>query len=178
MKKGLLVVDVQNDFCKNGSLAVPQGEEVVRYVNRVRSFYDHVFFSLDSHPSDHVSFSNPWPPHCVVGTPGHKLHPELDARPTDFFIYKGLDKNTESLSAFYDLGKEPSILVKAMESFKIETIDICGLASEYCVFSTARDAISLGLKVNILMNGCRCLDHESERNAFFILKEEGASLMK
>jgi len=175
MKKGLLIVDVQNDFCPGGALPVPHGNEIISYINRRRNFYDKIFFSLDSHPPKHMSFEEEggmWPSHCVVGTKGHELHPKLEVKITDFFIYKGLFQHKEEYSAFYDLDIGHSILAEAIEAYEIKQLDICGLASEYCVFETAKDASSIkNLKVNILLNGCKGINKEEIKKRFTELKE-------
>jgi len=176
--KTLLVVDVQNDFCPGGSLAVPDGDKVVDIINKIRDNYELVIFTLDTHPEDHCSFKENgglWPPHCVVQTEGHKLHKDIITKPEDLFVVKGTNKEADSYSGFKDDNGKATTLDLVIEASNIDEVDICGLASEYCVAFTAQDAISSNLKTNIITDGCRCIDKATEEQTFSDLKDVGVN---
>jgi len=177
--KSLVVVDLQNDFCAGGPLAVPGGEEVVPVVNRLLPRFDRVAFTQDWHPADHCSFAanhsgkSPgeviswdgleqllWPVHCVQGTSGARLHPGLDREVMDRVgaktIQKGVDPNVDSYSGFFDNGRRQATgLDEYLREQGVEEVYICGLATDYCVKFTALDAVSLGWKTFLIADACR-----------------------
>lgn len=148
----LIVVDVQNDFCPGGALAVPQGDDVVAALNRAIQIFEEqkrpVFFSRDWHPANHISFQEqggPWPPHCVQNSPGAAFHPELEIPNDAAILSKGTDPAKDSYSAFG--GTELNDLLKRR---KIRTLYVGGLATDYCVKETVLDGLKLGYKVYLL----------------------------
>ena len=174
----LLVIDVQNDFCPGGSLAVEQGDEVVPVINALMTKFSRVVATQDWHPVDHVSFASShegrkvldtieaegirqvlWPDHCVQGTRGADIHPRLDTRGIGLLLRKGMRRNLDSYSAFFENDKKTETGLKPyLKGFKIREVFVCGLATDYCVFSTAMDARRLGFDVTVIPDACRGVD--------------------
>ncbi|MDR1832077.1 MAG: bifunctional nicotinamidase/pyrazinamidase [Fusobacteriaceae bacterium] len=164
-KKALIVVDVQNDFCAGGSLAVPDAEAILPVVNReierFRKDLDaYVVFTKDWHPAAHSSFTTNspegiWPPHCVQGTVGAEIHPGVIGE-ADVVILKGEHPEVDSYSAFFDNNKAwKTGLDEWLRSRQVETLYVLGLATDYCVKFTVLDALSLGYDVRLIADGCR-----------------------
>lgn len=184
--KALLVVDVQNDFCPGGSLAVAGGDEIIPVVNRlVTEFSDAglpVVATQDWHPAGHVSFASAhaghnvgdvvtlprgttriaqvlWPDHCIQGTQGADLHPSLDAFRIGHIVHKGQNPQLDSYSAFFDNDHESSTgLHDWLEERSIDELVVCGLACDYCVKYTALDARSLGYRVALPLAATRAVE--------------------
>ena len=176
--RALLVIDVQNDFCPGGALAVPEGDAVVAVANRVMPRYQLVVATQDWHPKGHGSFasSHPgakvhelrdlnglpqvmWPDHCVQGTPGASFHSALDVTCFDHVTRKGTDVGIDSYSGFFDNGhKKQTDLASFLWQWQVESVDVLGLATDYCVKFTALDARELGFGVRVLSEGCRGVD--------------------
>src|SRR5437763_23169 len=134
----LIVVDVQNDFCPGGALAVPEGDAVLEAVNRLASEAPFVVATRDWHPPDHGSFAaegGPWPAHCVSGTPGAELHPGVDRSRIDAIVDKGQSREREGYSGF-----EGTELERLLREHGVRRVDVAGLALDYCVKATALDA--------------------------------------
>jgi len=156
----LLIVDVQNDFCPGGALAVPAGDEVVPVLNRWieeagRSGIP-IYASRDWHPLHHVSFNErggPWPPHCVQETPGAAFHHELRLPPDALVVTKGYDVDTDSYSAFGGTDLE-----ERLKRAGVRRIWIGGLTQDYCVRETAMDAIHAGFEVHVLVDATRAVN--------------------
>lgn len=153
MHSALLVVDVQNDFCPpSGSLAVANGDAVVPVINRLAASFDHVITTQCWHPANHCSFKaqgGPWPPHCVAGTPGAELHPELRVKPK-LEVLKGTTAEKDAYSAFDDTG-----LAGWLRGRKVDTVFITGLATDYCVRATALDALKAGFHAYVVTDAVR-----------------------
>lgn len=176
--RALLVIDVQNDFCPGGALAVPQGDAVVEVANRIMPRYQLVVATQDWHPKGHGSFASShagarvheirdlnglaqvmWPDHCVQNTPGASFHSALDVTQFDHVTRKGTDRGIDSYSGFFDNGhKKQTDLASYLWQRQIESVDIIGLATDYCVKFTALDAREQGFAVRILSEGCRGVD--------------------
>jgi nicotinamidase/pyrazinamidase len=137
----LIVVDVQNDFCSGGALAVPGAEAIFENVSRLLPRFRHVLATKDWHPSNHSSFQaqgGPWPPHCVQGTPGAAFNPAIDASRVQAVILKGEAVDSPGYSGF-----ESTNLAEELRNRAVERVFTCGLATDYCVRATtlaARDA--------------------------------------
>ena len=171
----LIVVDVQNDFCPGGALAVPDGDAVVAVANALMHKYDTVVLTQDWHPVDHGSFAanhpgrSPgevidlagldqilWPVHCVQGTEGAAFHPDLHTATAAAVFRKGTDAKIDSYSGFHANGhRRATGLADWLRERAIGAVTICGLATDYCVRFTALDAVREGFEVTLVLDGCR-----------------------
>lgn len=174
----LLVVDVQNDFCPGGKLAVPAGDEVVATVNRIAARFRHVVLTQDWHPPGHHSFasSHPnrqpfetaafpygpqvlWPDHCVQGTSGAEFHPQLHIAHAQLVIRKGYRREIDSYSAFYENDhRTPTGLAGYLRERGLVRIFLVGLALDFCVRYSAEDARRCGFGVVVIEDACRGID--------------------
>ena len=157
---GLLVVDLQNDFLPGGALGVPRGDEVVPVLNRYMAAFQArglpIFASRDWHPAKHCSFREQggiWPVHCVVGTKGAEFHPDFHLAPSAIVISKATDPKKDAYSAF-----EGTALDEHLRETGVRRLLIGGLATDYCVLNTVRDAIKRGYAVCLLMDGIRAVN--------------------
>jgi nicotinamidase/pyrazinamidase len=177
-RAALLVIDVQNDFCPGGTLPVPEGNLVVPVINRVMAAFVSVVATRDWHPPGHVSFasSHPgfkeydtvkvngldqmlWPEHCVQGSAGAALHPELNQKSLRLILHKGMGKEMDSYSAFYENDRKTSTgLAAYLREVGVQDVWLCGLAADICVFYSAMDAMQLGFGVFIIEDGTRGVD--------------------
>ena len=176
----LIAVDVQNDFCPGGALAVPRGDEVVPVINHLVRRFSHVVLTQDWHPRGHVSFasSHPghepferirvsygeqvlWPDHCVPGTRGAELHPGLDTLAADLVVRKGRDPAIDSYSAFYENDHRTSTgLAGYLRERGCRRLFLAGLATDFCVQYSALDARREGFEVFVVEDGVRGIDLE------------------
>ena len=174
----LLVIDVQNDFCPGGALAVADGDAVVPVINRLAQRFAHVVLTQDWHPSGHSSFatSHPasapfetiampygpqtlWPDHCVQGTLGAAFHPQLATEKAELVIRKGFRPSIDSYSAFYENDRTtPTGLAGYLRERGLRRIFVAGLATDYCVHCSALDARRLGFDTVVVKSGCRAID--------------------
>ncbi|WP_298647198.1 nicotinamidase [uncultured Proteiniphilum sp.] len=146
MKKALLIVDVQNDFCPGGALGVKDGDKVVPVINRIMDRFDLVISSQDWHPADSVHFEK-WPVHCVAGTRGAELHPDLETGKIDLKLLKGTDNKDDGYSAFEATNAS---LTDFLHENQIQHLYVCGLATDYCVKATALDAATQGFHTYVV----------------------------
>jgi len=162
LKKALLIVDVQNDFCPDGALAVPEGNKIVSTINKyIRIFAKKklpIFATRDWHPvrTKHFKdFGGLWPVHCIQNTKGAAFHPDLKLPKEAILLYKGMDPEEDCYSSFsaQDLSGQP--LFKLLKRMGITEIYIAGLATDYCVKYTAIDALKHGFKVKILLDAVK-----------------------
>lgn len=159
MPRALIVVDFQRDFAlPDGALAVPGGEAIAGRLNALAADPRHVLViaTRDRHPAGHRSFhaqGGPWPPHCVQGTPGAELHPALDRTAIDAVIDKGQRRDTDGYSAF-----EAPELLSLLREHGIDAVTVAGLATDYCVLNTARDALREGFAVTVDTSAVRAVD--------------------
>lgn len=156
----LLLVDVQNDFLPGGSLAVPSGDEIVPVLNRYIEAFSKaslpIYASRDWHPPDHGSFraqGGIWPPHCIAGSRGAEFSPKLGLPADAVIVSKATNPNADAYSDF----DEPD-LERSLRRDGIRRLFIGGLATDYCVLYTARDALSHGYQVHLLLDGIRAID--------------------
>ena len=174
----LLVIDVQNDFCPGGALAVPHADEVVAPILRLAPLFPHIILTQDWHPADHASFAtahpgkNPfasirlpygpqtlWPPHCVQGTKGAEFHPRLLLPQAELILRKGFRKHVDSYSAFFENDHAtPTGLAAYLRERNLGRLFLCGLAYDFCVGYSALDARRLGFSANVLHDACRAID--------------------
>jgi nicotinamidase/pyrazinamidase len=179
MAGALIIVDYQNDFARpDGALSVPAGEEIAGAINGHSGSgdYDLVLATRDWHPADHGSFAaqgGPWPPHCVQGTEGAELHPDLDTAAIDAIVDKGQDPTTEGYSGFEATG-----LAERLREHGVDAVTIVGLATDYCVKNTALDALREGFAVRVdpaAVRGVEVAAGDSER-ALEELRAAGATV--
>jgi len=152
-RDALIIVDVQNDFCPGGALAVPSGHEVIPIINPLLQHRWLSVATMDWHPAEHCSFEpqgGTWPPHCVQQTSGAELHPELEAAKIQLVITKGSHPDEEAYSGFH--GTE---LAKILREKGVKRVILCGIATDYCVRATAHDALQEGFKVLVLEDAIR-----------------------
>lgn len=174
----LIVIDVQNDFCPGGALAVTGGDAVVPVANRLMQHFDNVVLTQDWHPADHSSFAanNPghdpfslidmpygpqvlWPVHCVQGTAGAAFHKDLETDRANLIIRKGYRSQIDSYSAFFENDHTTTTgLAGYLRERAVEHLVIVGLATDFCVRFSAVDAVKLGFRVTLLEDGCRAID--------------------
>jgi nicotinamidase/pyrazinamidase len=174
----LIVVDVQNDFCPGGGLAVPRGDEIVAAINRLAAKFDHVVLTQDWHPPRHLSFASshpgrrpfetialpygaqvPWPDHCVQGTTGAAFHPALDIPHAALVIRKGFRPAIDSYSAFFENDRTtPTGLGGYLRERGFARAFVAGLAFDFCVRYSAEDARAHGLDVIVIEDACRGID--------------------
>jgi nicotinamidase/pyrazinamidase len=174
----LLIVDVQNDFMPGGALAVARGDEVVPIVNRLAADFEHVVFTQDWHPREHVSFAanhagrKPfetlalpygeqvlWPVHCVQGSAGAALHADLQVPHARIVIRKGYRRDIDSYSAFVEADRKTTTgLAGYLRESGVKRVWCCGLATDYCVAWTALDARAAGFEAVVIEDACRAID--------------------
>lgn len=177
MTPALIVVDVQNDFCPpSGSLAVPRGDEVVAVLNRLAQHFPIVVTTQCWHPDDHCSFTaqgGPWPPHCVAGTEGAALQPQLRIAPSHA-VFKGKNAAQDAYSGF-----DGTELDSWLRGAGVDTVFVTGLATDYCVRATALDARKAGFRTYVVTDACRGVEvrpGDSERALRDVL-DAGAQLV-
>jgi nicotinamidase/pyrazinamidase len=173
----LIIVDVQNDFCPGGALAVPGGHEVVPVINRLLEHRWLSVATMDWHPAEHSSFESrggPWPQHCVQHTPGAELHPELDATKVQLVIAKGSHHDHDAYSGFHGTD-----LAKILRDKGIRRVVVCGIATDYCVRATAHDALHEGFEVLVLEDAIRGVEvHSGDcQRAIEELRQAGAEII-
>lgn len=176
--EALIVIDVQNDFCPGGALAVAGGDEIIGRINGLMGEFSTVVLTQDWHPADHLSFadSHPgaapfsltempygpqvlWPRHCVIGSEGAAFHPDLDTDPAQMVIRKGFRAQIDSYSAFFENDRRTATgLDGYLKARGIAAVTLVGLALDYCVAYSALDAAGLGYRVTVLEGACRAID--------------------
>lgn len=195
--EALVVIDLQNDFCPGGALAVVGGDEIVPIVNRLISKFDHVVMTQDWHPAGHSSFASShlgkqpfetvempygtqtlWPDHCIQGTRGAMFHSDLTWDKGQIVIRKGFRSAIDSYSAFYENDHStPTGLGGYLKERGIGAVTLCGLATDFCVAFSAIDARQHGLDVTVQLDACRGIDlHGSMAAMMERMKEAGVML--
>ncbi len=178
MTQALIVIDVQNDFCPGGALAVAGGDEIIPRINGLMDQFATIVLTQDWHPATHASFAanHPgaapfslttmpygpqvlWPTHCVQGTKGAAFHAALRTDPAQMVIRKGFRPQIDSYSAFFENDKTtPTGLDGYLRSRGVTEVTLVGLATDYCVAYSALDAARLGFRATVLMDACRAID--------------------
>lgn len=182
--KALIVVDIQNDFLQGGRLAVQGGNEIIPVINSIQEKFDLVIATQDWHPKGHKSFASQhsnksvydkidlngidqvlWPDHCVQGTVGAEISSELNQNKIEAIFRKGMNITIDSYSGFYDNGKlKCTGLGDFLKGRGVKEIFICGLAADYCVYFTAKDALELGFTSTIIENATKAIDVSNFEN--------------
>lgn len=200
-QRALLLVDIQNDFCAGGALAVAEGDSTVDIANALiewcKSRGDAVLASQDWHPANHGSFASQhgvapfstgeldglaqtfWPDHCVQNSDGAALHPLLNQQAIDEVFRKGEDPNIDSYSAFFDNDhRKATVLHGWLQQHGIRELIVLGLATDYCVKFSVLDALKLGYEVSVITDGCRGVNIQPQDStqAFMEMAVEGATL--
>jgi nicotinamidase/pyrazinamidase len=194
----LLIVDMQNDFCPGGALAVPRGDEIVPLVNRLAGQFGHVALTQDWHPPGHLSFASThpgkhpfetieapygpqvlWPDHCVQGTAGAAFHAGLDVPHAELVLRKGFVPTIDSYSAFRENDRRtPTGLASYLRERGFERITVAGIASDFCVLFSALDAREAGFEVTVETAACRGIDIDgSLARALASMREAGVRLV-
>lgn len=178
MSEALIVIDMQNDFCPGGALAVTDGDKIVQPINALMRRFDAVILTQDWHPEDHSSFADNhpgaapfsvtdmpygpqvlWPAHCVIGSDGAGFHPELDQTRADMVIRKGFRSGIDSYSAFFENDhKTQTGLAGYLRERGLNDLTFVGLALDFCVAWSAIDAAKLGFTVNVNETAARAID--------------------
>lgn len=182
--RALILVDVQNDFCPGGALAVADGDAVVDVANALRDRFDIVVATQDWHPPGHASFSSsgvggPWPDHCVQGTPGAEFHPRLRQDFTKVFR-KGSNPTADSYSGFADDDGGSTGMGEWLKEAGVDELYVLGLATDYCVKATVLHALKRGFKVNVVLDGIRAvnINEFDGTNAIEEMHANGATLVQ
>ena len=175
---GLIVVDVQNDFCPGGALPVPDGDAVIEPINRLAERYPFVVATRDWHPPDHLSFQaqgGPWPVHCVRDTGGAQLHPKLHSSQIDAIVDAGREPEDEGYSGF-----ERTDLERLLREQGVDTVHVAGLALDYCVKETALDARRAGFDVVLHRGATRAInvDEGDDERALEELRAAGVQVVE
>lgn len=198
--KALILVDLQNDFCPGGALAVPDGDQVIDVANRMQRHFNLVLATQDWHPADHGSFAanhegrQPgeiidldgiqqilWPVHCVQASPGAQLVAELNTERISHVIRKGTDPGIDSYSGFYDNGhRKATGMTDYLGARGVEDVYIMGLALDYCVKFTVLDAVRDGFRAFLIENGCRAveLNPGDSKAAIADMRQVGAVILQ
>lgn len=194
----LLLIDLQQDFCLNGSLEVPDADAIIPVANHIQRFFPEIIATKDWHPKQHISFSSThgktpgevitdqnnlaqilWPDHCVQNTPGAEFHEELSTNKINKIVYKGQNKLIDSYSAFFDNAKlSQTDLAEYLHQHSITELYLGGLAIEYCVKYSCYDALSLGFRVNLIIDCCRGIAEDSVKQTIEELLNLGVSIVE
>jgi nicotinamidase/pyrazinamidase len=176
----LLIIDVQNDFCPGGALAVADGDAVIDVIHRIAPSFEHIILTQDWHPAGHSSFASAhpgkqpfeqielsygaqtlWPDHCVQGSKGAEFHPALHVPRAELILRKGFRSRIDSYSAFFENDRvTPTGLAGYLEERNLSRVFLAGLAYDYCVGYSALDARRLGLQAVVIRDACRAIDLE------------------
>jgi nicotinamidase/pyrazinamidase len=176
--EALIVIDVQNDFCPGGSLAVAGGDQILPLINEMIGRFEHVVMSQDWHPADHSSFASKhagkqpydtvtmpygeqtlWPDHCVQGSGGAAFHPALKWAKAELVLRKGYHREIDSYSAFFENDRTtPTGLAGYLRERGIGQITLVGIATDFCVAYSALDAVGQGFDVTVRLDACRAID--------------------
>ena len=191
--EALIVVDMQNDFCEGGALAVPGSNAIMARVNHLIAHYDHVVLTQDWHPADHASFAAShkgaepfstlpffygpqtlWPTHCVQGTKGAEFHPGLEPTKAELIVRKGFHRGIDSYSAFRENDRMTRTgLDGYLKARGIMKIELCGLALDFCVAWSALDALQAGFDVSVAVNATAAIDLDGSRKRMLAEMRQG-----
>lgn len=180
----LIIVDVQNDFCEGGSLAVAGGTAVARGISDLLASGDHGYdyvvatqdFHVDpgSHFSDHPDYARSWPAHCVAGSRGADFHPDLDAKPIKAVFRKG--EHSAAYSGFEGVNADGTSLADWLRAHDVDNVDVVGIATDYCVRATAADAAVNGFRTRVLLGLTAGVDPGTTAEAIGALRAAGVNV--
>ena len=194
----LIIVDLQNDFCPGGALAVPGGDEIVPHINQMQQAFAHIVLTQDWHPADHHSFASNhrdaapyscvtmpygeqilWPDHCVQGSNGAQFHPDLDSDRANLILRKGTNRAIDSYSAFFENDHHtPTGLEGYLRERGVIALVLVGLATDFCVRYSAVDAAKLGFDVTVKLTACRAIELNGSLNeAMADMRNHGIQLI-
>ena len=196
--KALLLIDIQNDFIPGGSLAVPGGDEIIHLVNELQSQFELIVATQDWHPADHKSFAANhsgknvfdkidldgfgqvlWPAHCVQGTVGAEFATMLNTNKVEAIFRKGTDPEIDSYSGFYDNGhRKSTALADYLRGKQVTELYIAGLAADFCVYYTAKDAIQAGFTAYIIEDAVRAISEEGFKKAKIDITSKGGKIIQ
>ncbi|QHL86421.1 bifunctional nicotinamidase/pyrazinamidase [Nibribacter ruber] len=196
--KALLLIDIQNDFLPGGSLAVPDGDAIIPLVNHLQPKFDLVVATQDWHPSNHKSFAGQhagnkvfdtitlngleqvlWPHHCIQGTPGADFSSALDMHRVEAIFRKGTNPEIDSYSGFYDNGHlKSTALAEYLRGKGVTEVYVAGLAADFCVFFTAKDALQEGFATYFIEDATRAISSEGFERAKADLLAKGGQLVQ
>lgn len=195
--KALLLIDIQNDFLPGGALAVPEGDQIIPLVNQLQENFDLVVATQDWHPANHKSFASNhpdkqpfdvtelhgmeqvlWPDHCIQGTTGAAFATELNMHKVEAIFRKGMSPEIDSYSGFYDNGRLRSTsLSDYLRGKQVQEVYLAGLAADYCVYFSAKDALHEGFKVCFIEDATRAIDAAGFEKAKEDLLNRGGSII-
>ncbi|RDV15726.1 bifunctional nicotinamidase/pyrazinamidase [Pontibacter diazotrophicus] len=196
--KALLLIDIQNDFLPGGALAVPEGDAIIPIVNKLQEQFDLVVATQDWHPENHKSFASNhtgksafevielqgleqvlWPDHCLQGTNGAAFSEAVDMRKVEVIFRKGMSPEIDSYSGFYDNGHLKSTgLTDYLRSKEVTEVYLAGLAADYCVYFTAKDALQEGFKAFVIEDATRAISPEGFDKAKADIESKGGKLVQ
>jgi nicotinamidase/pyrazinamidase len=197
MNNCLIIIDIQNDFCPGGALAVAEGDMIIPAINALTPKFDKVVATQDWHPPGHISFAKThnkkpydviyidgmeqtlWPEHCMPGTSGACFHKDLDLTGVDLIIRKGNNPLIDSYSAFLENDKKTETGLRGyLSGLGLKNLYLCGLATDYCVYFSAMDAVIMGFSVTLLRDLSRGIDVPagSVARALDAMKEKGVRI--
>ena len=173
----LILVDIQNDFCPGGALAVAGGDQIIEAVNHLMPEFPLVISTQDWHPADHVSFKargGPWPPHCVQGTEGAELHKALNRESISHYFRKASSPDKDAYSEFEGTDEAGRTLDEALKSHAVKRIYVVGLATDYCVKATVLDGLRHGYEVYAVTDAMRAVNVDPDDGARALREMESA----
>ncbi|MBW3130752.1 bifunctional nicotinamidase/pyrazinamidase [Hymenobacter profundi] len=196
--KALLLIDIQPDFVPGGRLPVPDGDTIIPLANALQPHFELVVATQDWHPAGHQSFASShaghavfdrislhgheqvlWPDHCVQGTPGAALHPQLDQHRIEAIFRKGTNPEIDSYSGFFDNGHLKSTgLADYLRGRGVTEVYLAGLAADYCVYFTAKDALTEGFATYVIEDATRAIDAEGYAGARADVQHRGGQLIQ
>ncbi|MBU1078353.1 MAG: bifunctional nicotinamidase/pyrazinamidase [Spirochaetes bacterium] len=198
-QRALIIIDLQNDFCTGGAMAVPGGEQVVPIINGIASRFKRVIATRDWHPPKHVSFASTynkepytslkigdrqqelWPNHCVMGTTGAAFHKGFNLKPVNLILHKGNHLEIDSYSAFMENDKKTDTgLQYYLKGLDVDQVFLCGLATDYCVYHSALDAVNMGFDTTVILDATRGVNKpdDSVKNAVSDMNSKGIHIIK
>jgi len=178
----LILVDIQNDFCPGGALAVDEGDQIVPIVNKLIAEFPLVISTQDWHPANHISFKEqggPWPPHCVQGSRGAELHPDLRTDTVEHYFRKASSPDKDDYSEFAGKDDRGRSLDELLKSEGVKTLYVVGLATDYCVLETVLDGLNYGYEVYAVRDAMRAVNvnHGDGEKALERMASAGAHIV-